>query len=253
MLKSGLVSATFRQLTPEKTAALAARAGLKGIEWSGDIHVPPNDKALILRALNASKENGLAVCGYASYYRLGQAADPASAFLEALETARQLGTAIIRIWAGAKGSGKMDSRERQRLYEEAALICGMAKSCGVTVSAEYHPDTLTDTLESAKALLAAVPGLKTHWQVPPHSLVKPNLQAIASLGSRITTIHVQNCRDRIYRPLKDAHESWRPYMARLAALPGTHYLCLEFVKDGSEEQLLEDADTLNQWIEEALA
>ena len=42
-------------------------------------------------------------------------------------------------------------------------------------------------------------------------------------------------------------------MARLAALPGTHYLCLEFVKDSSEEQLLEDADTLNQWIEEALA
>lgn len=253
MLKSGLVSATFRQFPPEKTAAIAAQAELAGIEWSGDVHVPPGNKASILRAFEVSKEMGLTVCGYASYYRLGQSADPAAAFAAVLETARELETNTIRVWAGTRGSKELDCNERIRLYEEAALICDMAHNCGITVSTEYHPNTLTDTLASAMDLLKAVPGLMTHWQVPPHSLTKPNLEAISSLDGRITTIHVQNCEDRIYRPLAKAHESWRPYIARLATLAGTHYLCLEFVKDGSIEQLMEDARTLNQWIKEALA
>lgn len=253
MLKSGLVSATFRQLTPEQTVALADQAGLHGIEWSGDIHVPPKEETLALRALEASAKHGLAVCGYASYYRLGQSADPFSSFSEVLDTAKLLGTNTIRIWAGTRGSGELSFRERAKLCEEASLICGMAKGCGISISAEYHPNTLTDTLGSAVELLAAVPNLRTHWQVPPHSLVEENLKAIGALGDRITTIHVQNCEDRTYRPLREAHESWRSYIAKLAGLPGIHYLCLEFVKDGSAKQLMEDADTLNQWIKEAQA
>ena len=253
MLKSGLVSATFRQYTPRETASLASCAGLAGIEWSGDIHVPPGDETLIIEALEASKQYHLNVCGYASYYRLGQSSDPTSSFAKVLRAAKELETNTIRIWAGTKGSGELDAGERFGLYEEAALICGMASEQGMAVSTEYHPGTLTDTLESTADLLLAVPALMTHWQVPPHSAAAANLSAIHALSRRITNIHVQNCEDRIYRPLAEAHENWRAYIARLACLPGTHYLCLEFVKDGSIEQLMDDAHTLNQWIEEVSA
>ncbi len=43
MISPGLVSVTYRALPPAEIIALTAAAGLKGIEWAGDVHVPPND------------------------------------------------------------------------------------------------------------------------------------------------------------------------------------------------------------------
>ena len=40
MIESGLVSITFRKLTVEKIIELVKEAGLQGIEWGGDVHVP---------------------------------------------------------------------------------------------------------------------------------------------------------------------------------------------------------------------
>ncbi len=46
MLRSGLVSITCRKLTPQEVVSLCARAGVRGIEWGGDVHVPAGDVAL---------------------------------------------------------------------------------------------------------------------------------------------------------------------------------------------------------------
>ena len=43
MFISGLVSVSFRKESPEAIVAAAAQAGLQGIEWGGDIHVPCGD------------------------------------------------------------------------------------------------------------------------------------------------------------------------------------------------------------------
>lgn len=43
-VKTGLVSVTFRQKSVEEIAALTAEAGLSGVEWGGDVHVPPGDR-----------------------------------------------------------------------------------------------------------------------------------------------------------------------------------------------------------------
>ena len=40
MFKNGLVSISFRDFSPEKIVKMCAKAGLDGIEWGGDIHVP---------------------------------------------------------------------------------------------------------------------------------------------------------------------------------------------------------------------
>ena len=53
-LKTGLTSVTFRRKTQEEIVALAAQAQLDGIEWGGDVHVPPGD-------LPAAKAAGRAV------------------------------------------------------------------------------------------------------------------------------------------------------------------------------------------------
>ena len=41
--RTGLVSVTFRKLTPEKIIELVSEAGLNAIEWGGDVHVPHGD------------------------------------------------------------------------------------------------------------------------------------------------------------------------------------------------------------------
>ena len=40
MIYPGLVSVTFRKLSPEEIVQLVVSSGLKGIEWGGDIHLP---------------------------------------------------------------------------------------------------------------------------------------------------------------------------------------------------------------------
>ena len=44
-LKTGLVSITFREKSPEEIVGLVVEAGLDGIEWGGDVHVPHGDLA----------------------------------------------------------------------------------------------------------------------------------------------------------------------------------------------------------------
>jgi hypothetical protein len=51
MIRTGLVSVTFRQLSAEEIIKLVVCAGLEGIEWGGDIHVPHGD----LKRSSASK------------------------------------------------------------------------------------------------------------------------------------------------------------------------------------------------------
>ena len=43
MFAAGLVSISFREERPETILREAADAGLSGIEWGGDVHVPPGD------------------------------------------------------------------------------------------------------------------------------------------------------------------------------------------------------------------
>ena len=40
MIRGGLVSITFRKLSPRAIIDLVTRANLIGIEWGGDVHVP---------------------------------------------------------------------------------------------------------------------------------------------------------------------------------------------------------------------
>jgi len=43
MIYTGLVSVTFRKLSPTQIVNPVSKVGLQGIEWGGDIHVPTGD------------------------------------------------------------------------------------------------------------------------------------------------------------------------------------------------------------------
>ena len=71
VLTSGLVSITFRQLTPEQIVDLVAETGLAAIEWGGDVHVPHGEVAPARDVRRRTEEAGLIVASYGSYLRVG--------------------------------------------------------------------------------------------------------------------------------------------------------------------------------------
>ncbi len=175
MLYPGLVSVTFRQLSPRAIVELAAAAGLEAIEWGGDVHVPPGDREAARRVRRLTAEHGLRVAAYGSYYRFR----PDQAWEPVLQTAVELGAPLIRVWAGDHPSAEADARYRERLASEGRRVARSAAAHGIAVAFEFHANTLTDTLELALELLAAAEGVRTLWQ-PPNEL--PVEQQLGTLG-----------------------------------------------------------------------
>lgn len=246
-MKTALVSVTFRKKSIEEIAALAKQAGLDAIEWGGDVHVPPMDTEAIGRALAACKENDLEISAYGSYYRCEEGVD----FAPVLETAVQLGTPVIRVWAGRKGSAVATEEDRAAVVKLLKEAVAMAKEKGCIVATEYHPNTLTDDINSAERLLAEVPGLYTYWQ-PSHKLtVEQCLDEIRRLGDRVQNIHVfQRDEDNKKVPLAWGEDRWAAYLPAVAAQTQSRSAGLEFVANDTDEQLLADAALLRRLIKD---
>ncbi len=164
MIQPGLVSITFRQLTPEEIIDLVSQAGLSGIEWGGDIHIPHGDIERAAEVRKMTQEAGLMVAAYGSYYRLGGKDSPK--FENVLVSAVALETPKIRVWAGEKSSEAADVNYRQKVIDDAKRIADIAAEKGITIVTEWHGNTLMDKLDSALAFLAEVgrDNFKTYWQ-----------------------------------------------------------------------------------------
>ena len=65
MLSTGLVSITFRNLKPIDIVKLVSQAGLKGIEWGGDIHVPHGNIERARETAKMTEDYGLAIAATA--------------------------------------------------------------------------------------------------------------------------------------------------------------------------------------------
>lgn len=232
----GLVSVTFRHLGVAEVVALACRAGLRAVEWGGDVHVPSPRAAYEARARCA--DAGLAVAAYGSYYRGGPG------FGDVLRTAVALGAPRIRVWAGAHGSADAD---RNAVVADLAHAVALAAGEGIEICLEYHAGTLTDTLESTVDLLDAVPGVRPYWQPPVGERIAGALAAVEVL--RPVTAHVFAWDDAGERlPLAAGEPLWRPVLDALRGLPGTCHALLEFVRDDDPAAFAEDAATLLRWL-----
>ncbi|MBI2440463.1 MAG: TIM barrel protein [Lentisphaerae bacterium] len=206
MIFPGLVSVTFRQLKPDEIVRLAAAAGLKGIEWGGDIHVPPGKSDIARQVRRLTQGAGLQVASYGSYYSVG--VSRVEEFGNVLDTAGELGAPIIRIWAGNQGSaqpsppacnamrsiagrqslsggcriaGGASEDYRRRLADITRELADQAKRRRLDLAFEFHGGTLTDTVDSTLALLSAInhPNVKTYWQPSP-----PACNAMRSIAGR---------------------------------------------------------------------
>lgn len=245
-MKTGLVSVSFRSLSPEAVIDLAARAGLGSIEWGGDIHVPPHDLIRARRIGELTRAAGLEVACYGSYYRL---TDDESGMAESIvAAAKALGAPMIRVWAGQLPSAEASEEYRAMIVRNAQRLADMAD--GIDIAFEYHGGTLTDDACSALDLLQTAnrPNIAALWQPPVNMSVADCLSSIRTVGGYIRNIHVFSWRGTDRLPLAEGAEKWRACLAEIRNLPGEHRLMLEFVKDDSPDQLPADAATLKRWI-----
>jgi len=253
MIRTGLISVTFRRLDPESIVSWASRANLSAIEWGGDVHVPHGDVQRARLVGCMTREAGLNVCSYGSYYRVGcGAAGNAVDFERVLETAVALQAPAIRVWAGDRGSEAADEAWRRQVAEDARRIAELSASAGVRIDFEYHSHTLTDTTESALSLLSAIdhPNVRCHWQPRIQDDFAQSCAGLEPLLSRLANVHVFHwLPSGERRPLHEGEERWRRYLSALLPTGSEHYALLEFVKDDDPMQMMSDAETLHRILD----
>ena len=239
-LLPGLVSVTFRKLTPAEIVDLCVKAGVAGIEWGGDVHVPHGDLKTAREVTQRTSDAGLKVASYGSYYRCE------GDFAPVLDTALTLDTPVIRVWAGTKASADASEAYREEVAAQTREAVRLCKEAGVSLAFEYHDNTLTDTFESAKALLEAAPGALTYFQPPSGLTLAQCADALTFFAPRVPRLHVFSWRGSERMPLKEGEAVWK----KLFPL-ATHaeWALLEFVVDNQPQQFIEDAATLRAWLE----
>ena len=251
-LLPGLVSISFRGRTPAELIAASARAGLQGIEWGGDRHVPHGNLAVAREVAARTREAGLQVAAYGSYYRVGRDESQQVSFAQVLDTAVALQAPLIRVWAGEQGSAETLPADRQRIIAESRRIGRMARAAGLGVAFEFHRHTLTDTTGSALDLLQSTADaeLRSYWQPPVGWTHAEQLDALRRLRPYLAHLHVyQWAPDGSREPLAAGIGAWSIFLAEAATAPRPEGLpqrwaLLEFVKDDSLDQFQQDAETL---------
>jgi len=251
MLKGGLVSITFRQLSPKEIVNLMGKSGLKGIEWGGDVHVPHGNLAVAREVSRMTKDEGLEVAAYGSYYRVGcEGQENIPTFDSVLETAVELGAPLIRVWAGDRGSDKADEAFWGKVVEDSKRIGDMAQKEGITIAYEYHGNTLTDTLDSVQKLFSEVnhPNVRIYWQPLPHHDMDSRLRGLEQVLPWLENVHVFYWINVERHPLEGGTEEWSKYLQLIRKAEGERYALIEFVKDNQPEQFLKDAEILKSWL-----
>lgn len=246
MYKLGLVSISFRQHGPRQILEAAKAAGLSCIEWGSDIHVPQTDIENARRVGEMTREAGLTVSSYGSYYRLGAGQD----FAPYLAAAVALGAPVIRIWAGTSGTANTTIATLRDWVAEAKTVCRMAAEVGITIAFEYHHGTLTDEGTTARLLMKQVdePNCRLYWQpefAKPRDLLLSDLELVAPF---VDLCHVFTWDpDHSRRPLLEGEEVWREYLSRIPHWADKPLL-LEFVPGDDPALLAREAASLRRIV-----
>lgn len=251
MLSIGLCSITYRQKSIDEVIEVCQRAGVQGIEWGGDVHVPPGDLELANTVREKTEAAGLSVCSYGSYYRCDKEQVD---FSMVLDSALALGTKVIRVWAGAKGSEDTDEAYRAEVVDCIRNAVEAATEKGITIALEYHGGTLTDTQESTHQLLKEVnmPELKLYWQTRAGGTFEEDVVELDAALPYLSHVHIFNWghtgwRDK--KPLSEGVDDWREYLKHVKSIGGDRFIIFEFVKDETDQQLIDDAKTLRSLFE----
>ncbi len=245
--RCGLVSISFRNKNVDEIIALCVSAGLKYIEWGSDVHCPPGNIELANEIYNKTQKAGLTTYCYGTYFRAG--ITDVSEFENYCITADILRAETIRVWAFNKKYSECTPEEISKIENDIDIIFKTAKKYGLHINFEYHRGSLTENIVGAKLLFDNLPKdiLKIHWQPNPEISVSENLKELEMLPD-VDIVHVfawtfENG-NNVRHPLFNHHSTWQEYI-NLARVKNPDCIFeLEFFKDDTDNQFLEDANIL---------
>lgn len=239
-MNKGLVSVTFRSKSRGEIVSLAVRAGLSEIEWGGDIHVPHGDIRAAEDAARLCLDNALAARCYGSYYKL------ASDFAPVAAASSALGADSVRIWAGVKGSRDTDVITYSAMMDKLRRDADDAAALGLTLTFEYHPNTLTDNSASALRLLSDCgrDNVRLHWQPNQYKDADQNAAELCRVAPFVDFVHVFSWEGERRLPLSTHADDWKRYFDVLFTFGSPRAALLEFLPSETEFDLLRDAEAL---------
>ncbi len=253
MLRPGLVSVTLRALSPREIIAACVEARLKGIEWGGDVHVAPGDLQNARAVGHMTRDAGLDVAAYGSYYRCDGAP-----FEPILETAIALGAPLIRVWAGETDALRSMGHDWEDVSESLQRAIELARAANVQVATEFHGGTLTSCGAAARALMKRVgANAQTLWQplrrgADFDAQTEENLAELRAVESCLSNVHVYEWADdadgKCQRLSLQNSAQWSRYIEELRRIGGTRWLLLEFVPDDDPAILAREAAALRALI-----
>lgn len=246
MFQLGLVSVSFREKSVQEIVTAAKNAGLEWIEWGSDIHVPKDDAERVEEVVTLQKEAGIRCSSYGTYFTMGD--DDLSELNGYFAVAKKLGTNIIRFWCGSKSSAEYPPADLEELYGVCRKAAKMAEMEDVILCAECHGGTLTDTRESALALMKAInsPSFRMYWQPNQYQCIDENIKNAQLLDPYVTHIHTFQWKREERFPLENGIQEWIGYLEHFE---GDHMLLLEFMPDDRIESLPGEAASLRKIVQ----
>jgi sugar phosphate isomerase/epimerase len=254
MIKAGLASVTFRQLSTQQIIELTASAGLKGIEWGADVHVPHGGIESARKVCRLTHEAGLEVAAYGSYYRLGISESQGLSFSSVLDTAIAMNAPVIRVWAGDLNAEQADDYYWDKIISEAKGLAKTVAAEDIKLAFEYHENSLTNTAASTRRLLDMINNkhVMTFWQPIHGAGPADNSADLELLLDKINNVHVfhwwPTSNDR--HLLEAGFNDWNLYLTKLYKSDRNHYAMIEFVKDNQPDNFHVDTITLKKLLSE---
>lgn len=251
MFIPGLVSVTYRPMTPAEIISAARHAGLSAIEWGGDVHVPHGDTRRATLVGGMTRGACLFPLSYGTYYHAGTYGDDYRAeMLRCIETADDLGTPNLRLWAGKKNSEDVTPEARAALVSELRECARLAACRGKKISFEYHQNSLTNKAPSAVQLIEEIgmPNVTLYWQPNQFVSFEQNIENLKLVLPYVSNVHVFAWKERDRFLLSEHETMWRTYLDILSSDGKEHGLLMEFVPHDDPALLDSEAATLLSWI-----
>ena len=241
MYKFGLVSVSFREYSPEEILSEMKKCCLEYIELGSDIHAPTENKKRIEELILLQQKYNIKTSSYGTYFRAG--VNKNEEIYPYIETAKALGTNILRVWCGDKDSFLYREGEKDTLFIALKELDRIAREEKVTLSFECHNNTYTDSVLGSLELMEKISegGLKMYWQPNQYKSVEENLEYAEKIAPYVDIIHIFNWHKDDRLPLSDGIAVWKKYLEKLGE---DKTLLLEFMPDNRLNSLESESKAL---------
>lgn len=254
-MELGLTSVTFRNLTYQEILHYCKECELTCIEWGSDIHVPQTDMHYAEIIRDASKQAGIRISSYGSYYSLCTHDNWTEAFLPYLKTAAVLNAPIIRIWSGSKSSCEVSQEYYCRAVNETQELCDMAANYQITIAFEYHDHSLSDTGKNAVQIAKDInrKNFGLYFQYDSHVTFDENISSLNEMLPYVKMVHVAYNdfnRNALFIDEGNGVILWTRIINMLKSNQSKASFLLEFLKETSMEGLMRQTRVMKNLLKE---